>query len=126
MVAPCSYELFRDLRARGEEEYQAAKREFADRILAVVESGFVPGLRGHIAEQVVGSPLTNAFYVRAPRGNCYGTPLDPAHVNLARLNYKSPFANLFYVGASASLPGFATLIHFACLLYARLTGDRVY
>ncbi len=74
---------------------------------------------------MVGSPLTNEFYVRAPKGNCYSTPLDPKHVNLRRLNYRSPFPNLYYVGASSCLPGFATIIHFACMLYEELTGDRV-
>jgi len=74
----------------------------------------------------VGSPFTNDFYVRAPKGSCYGTPLDPKHVDLRRLNYKSPFPSLHYVGASNSLPGLATAIHFACMQYRKLTGDRAY
>jgi phytoene dehydrogenase-like protein len=86
----------------------------------------VPGLTDHIVEQVVGTPLTNDFYVHAPKGNCYSTPLDPQHVNHRRLNHKSPFPNLYFVGASSSLPGFATVIHFASLLYENLTGDSVY
>lgn len=126
LVAPCTYEYFAKLRSESEDAYQTAKQQFADRIIAVVESEFVPGLSDHIVERAVGSPLTNDFYVRAPKGNCYGTPLDPQHVNLRRLNYKSPFPNLHYVGASSSLPGFATVIHFACMLYGKLTGDRVY
>ena len=79
-----------------------------------------------VVERVVGSPLTNEFFVRAPKGNCYSTPLDPKHVNLRRLNYQSPFPNFYYVGASSCLPGFATIIHFACMLYEQLTGDQVY
>lgn len=126
MVAPCTYDSFARLRSESEDAYQIAKQRFADRIIAVVESEFVPGLSDHIVEKAVGSPLTNDFYVRAPKGNCYGTPLDPQHVNLRRLNYKSPFPNLYYTGASSSLPGFATVIHFATMLYERLTGDRVY
>ncbi len=126
MVAPCSYDFFRKLRARSEEDYQAAKQLYADNLIGVLESEFIPDLSAHIVEKVVGSPLTNQFYVRAPNGNCYSTPLDPKHVNLRRLNYKSPFENFYYVGASSSLPGFATIIHFACMLYEKLTGDRVY
>ncbi|NIL96420.1 MAG: NAD(P)-binding protein [Planctomycetales bacterium] len=125
MVAPCSYQLFRRLREASDKEYQAAKQEFANRIIQIVESRFAPGLSDHIEVKVVGSPLTNEFYVRAPKGNCYSTPLDPQHVNLRRLNYQSPFPNLYYVGASSCLPGFATIIHFACLLYEKLTGDQV-
>ncbi len=126
MVAPCAYDSFSKLRAESEEAYQAAKQQFADRIISIVESEFVPDLSDHIVEMAVGSPLTNDFYVRAPKGNCYGTPLDPRHVNLKRLNHKSPIPNLHFVGASASLPGFASVIHFAVMLYEKLSGDRVY
>jgi phytoene dehydrogenase-like protein len=126
MVAPCSYDLFADLRARSEADYQTAKQTFADRIIAVMESEFVPALSDHIVVKTVGTPLTNEYYVWAPRGNCYVTPLDPGHVNMRRLNHRSPFENVHYVGSSASLPGFATVVHFACLLYEQLTGDSVY
>ncbi len=126
MVAPCSYDLFRKLREQSEDDYQAAKQQYAEKIIGVLEAEFVPGLKDHIVERVVGSPLTNEFYVRAPKGNCYSTPLDPKHVNLRRLNYRSPFPNFYYVGASSCLPGFATIIHFACMLYEKLTGDQVY
>jgi phytoene dehydrogenase-like protein len=126
IVAPCTYDFFARLRSDSEDAYQTAKQRFADRIIAVVESEFIPELSDHIVERAVGSPLTNEFYVCAPKGNCYGAPLDPQHVNLRRLNYKSPFPNLYFVGASSSLPGFATVIHFATMLYEKLTGDRVY
>jgi phytoene dehydrogenase-like protein len=126
MVAPCSYDFFRKLREHRHQDYVAAKNQYSDNIIGVLESEFIPDLSDHIVEKVIGSPLTNQFYVRAPKGNCYSTPLDPKHVNLRRLNYKSPFPNLYYVGASSCLPGFATIIHFACMLYEKLTGDQVY
>lgn len=126
MVAPCSYDLFARTRKRSEAAYQELKHDVATRIIATVESELAPGMSRAIEEQVVGTPLTNERFVRAPKGNCYSTPLDPKHVNLRRLNYRSPFPNFFYVGASSSLPGFATIIHFANLLYEELTGDRVY
>jgi len=126
MVAPCSYRFFARLRAQSEEAYQAAKNRYADHILRVVEEELVPGLSRHVVVKVVGSPLTNEFYVMAPAGNCYSTPLDPRHVNFGRLDYRSPFENFYYLGASSSLPGFATIIHFACMLYEKLTGDAVY
>jgi phytoene dehydrogenase-like protein len=126
MVAPCTYEYFAALRAQSEDTYQAAKLQFADRLIAVVESELVPGLFDHIVVKAVGSPLTNEFYVRAPGGNCYGSPLDPKNVRRRRLTHESPLPNLHFVGASTGLPGFATVIHFASLLYERLTGDSVY
>ena len=126
MVAPCNYGLFRRLRDQCEADYQAATQQYCDNIIGVLESEFIPNLSDYIVEKVVGSPLTNQFYVRAPKGNCYSTPLDPKHVNMRRLNYQSPFPNFYYVGASSCLPGFATIIHFACMLYEKLTGDQVY
>ena len=33
----------------------------------------MPGIRGHIVRQELGTPLTNEFYVNATRGNVYGT-----------------------------------------------------
>ncbi len=125
MVAPCSYDYFRMLRDHDEDDYQAAKTRYAKNLIRVLEDEYIPGLSDHIVEKVIGSPLTNEFYVRAPKGNCYSTPLDPKHVNLRRLNYRSPFPNFYYVGASSCLPGFATIIHFSCMLYEQLTGDRV-
>lgn len=126
IVAPTSHDYFAGLRETSEDSYQAAKRRFADSLISVVEDELVPGLRSHIEVETVGTPLTNQFYVRSPKGNCYGAPLDPKHVMQRRLNYQSPLENVFFVGASTGLPGFATVVHFACLLYQELTGDSVY
>ncbi len=125
LVAPCRYDFFRKLRDRSEDDYQAAKMQYTKNLIGVLEQEYIPGLSDHIVEQVVGSPLTNEHFVKAPKGNCYSTPLDPKHVNLRRLNYQSPFPNFYYVGASSCLPGFATIIHFACMLYENLTGDHI-
>jgi len=126
IVAPTTYDYFAGLRERSETAYQDAKRSYADRLIAVVEDELVPGLTNHIDVETIGTPLTNEFYVRAPQGNCYGAPLDPHHVMQRRMNYESPIPNVFFVGSSAGLPGFATVVHFACLLYQKLTGDAVY
>jgi all-trans-retinol 13,14-reductase len=126
MISPCSYEYFRRLRDRSEAEYQAAKQQYAERLISLAERHFVPDLSRNIITQVVGSPLTNERFIHAPRGNCYGVPLDTSHVNLGHVNYKSPFPNMHYVGTGSAMPGFASLCHFACLLYEELTGDAFY
>jgi phytoene dehydrogenase-like protein len=126
MVSPCRYDFFRRLRQQSEEAYQAAKQEYAARIIRILERDFIPGLSKHIETQVVGSPLTNEYFVGAPHGNCYGMPLDPDHQNAFHLNFRSPFANLFYVGTTSGMPGMAPNIHFSTLLYERLTGDCFY
>lgn len=126
MVSPCRYDFFQRLRQQSEEAYQAAKQEYARRIIAIMERDFIPGLSAHIETQVIGSPLTNEHYVGAPQGNCYGMPLDPEHQNACHPNFRSPFPNFYYVGTVSGMPGMAPNIHFSALLYERLTGDRFY
>lgn len=126
MVSPCSYDYFRRLRAVSTESYEAAKQQYAQRIIRILERDFVPELSRYIETLVVGSPLTNEYYVGAPRGNCYGMPLDPEHQHACHFNYRSPFENFFYVGTTSGMPGMAANIHFSTLLYEQLTGDRFY
>ncbi len=126
MVSPCRYEYFRRLRATSEEAYQSAKCEYGRRIIRILERDFLPGLSNHIETQVIGSPLTNERFIGVPGGNCYGMPLDPKHQNASHIDYRSPFQNLFYVGTVSGMPGFASNIHFATLLFEQLTGDCFY
>lgn len=107
MVSPCRYDFFRRLRQQSEDNYQSAKQAYAAKIIRILERDFIPGLSEHIETQVVGSPLTNEYFVGAPHGNYYGVPLDPDHQNAFHLNYRSPFANLFYVGTTSGMPGMA-------------------
>ncbi|MFH2104658.1 MAG: hypothetical protein ABII72_00270 [Parcubacteria group bacterium] len=126
VIAPCNYEYFADLKSRDQALYDQAKEKYANKMIAVLEKKFIPGLKSHIILKVIGSPTTSEHFLFAPKGNCYSTPLDPANVNFNRLNYKSPWQNMFYIGAGSSLPGFATIMHFSALLYEKLTGDKVF
>ncbi|MFH1012529.1 MAG: NAD(P)/FAD-dependent oxidoreductase [Candidatus Peregrinibacteria bacterium] len=122
-VAPCRYDYFAELKAKDKKLYNEAKEKYADKMIGVLEK-WIPGLKSHIVLKITGSPTTSEYFVAAPQGNCYGTPLDPAHFNFDRLQYRSPFKNMFYIGASSYAPGFATLIHFASLLCEKLIGKR--
>ena len=124
-IAPCSYEYFADLKSKDKTLYDQAKEKYADKMIDVLEKEFIPNLKSHITLKIIGSPTTSEHFVFAPKGNCYSTPLDPANVNLNRINYKSPFQNMFYIGAGSSLPGFATIMHSSSKLYEKLTRDKV-
>lgn len=125
VIAPCNYQYFADLKSKSRSEYIEVKEKYADKLIDKIEEKFIPGLKSHIVLRIVGSPTTSEHFVFAPQGSSYGTNLDPANVNVNRLRYKSPFNNMYYIGAASFFPGFASGISFASKLYEKLTGDKV-
>jgi phytoene dehydrogenase-like protein len=124
-VTVCRHEPFGSLRGADRRAYRRSKKEVAERILDVLEEHYVPGLRGHLVKKVAGTPATNVRYLRAPRGNIYGSALTPANVNLNRLSFRTPIANLFFTGASAGFPSIGATVSGGARLYTHLTGDPV-
>jgi phytoene dehydrogenase-like protein len=124
-VTVCAYEPFRSLRLRDRAAYHRRKKEIADRILEVLETKYVPGLRRHIVKKIAGSPTTNEHYLRAPRGNIYGSALTPRNVDFHRLKFLTPIPNLFLTGASAEFPSIGATVVGGSRLYSYLTGDSV-
>lgn len=117
----CDHAQFEALRAQHRSAYTRAKVKVRDRILDVLETSYVPGLRKHLAMRVAGTPLTNAQYCRSPLGNAYGTALTPAQ--LSRVEFETPIPNLFLVNASAGYPSIAGTIGSGMRLHRRLQDD---
>lgn len=125
-VATCAdHAYFADLRRRDRRAYNAEKKRIKERLLDVIEARYVPRLRDHLAMQIVGTPVTNERFCRAPAGNAYGAALDPAHVGLARRPFKTALDNLWMANATAGLPSVAGALGSGMRLYAELTGDVV-
>ncbi len=118
----CDYGYFRALRDQGGPAYTKAKLAVRDRIFEILEAHYVPGLRKHLAMRVAGTPLTNAEYCRSPRGNAYGTALTP--LQLSRVPFETPAANLFLVNASAGYPSIGGTIGSGMRLYDRLMAGE--
>ncbi|MCD6527507.1 MAG: NAD(P)/FAD-dependent oxidoreductase [Desulfuromonas sp.] len=125
VCTPCSYDYFKSFEMQGRKTYLAEKKRITNLMLDQVEKHYIPNLRDHIDLLIAGSPLTMERYMFAPKGNCYGADLTPHNFNIGKLDYRSPYSNLFFVGATAGIPSFAGGIHFAALLYEKLTGDKV-
>jgi all-trans-retinol 13,14-reductase len=125
VITTCAFDPWAKRKQEGLAAYTARKNEVRDRMLAVVEEHYVPRLREHIVMRVAGTPTTNLHYVRAPQGAIYGSSLVPAHVDANRLGPRTPFSNLFLVGASASFPSVGGTIGGGNRLYTLLTGDSV-
>jgi all-trans-retinol 13,14-reductase len=81
------------------EEYEALKRKIAAKMLSAIEKR-MPGLTKKVVFQDIGSPLTNAHYVEATRGNIYGTEKVLAQMGPFGFKQASPFKGLSLCGAS--------------------------
>jgi phytoene dehydrogenase-like protein len=124
-VTVCAHEPFRALRGSDRAGYRRRKKLVAERILDILETHYVPGLRGHLVKKVAGTPATNERYLRAPRGNIYGSALTPANIDFGRLKFLTPLPNLFFTGASAEFPSIGATVVAGSRLYTYLTGDPV-
>jgi phytoene dehydrogenase-like protein len=125
-VATCAdHAHFAALRQRDRRAYNAEKRRIRERILDVIEARYVPRLRDHLAMRVVGTPVTNERFCRAPAGNAYGAALTPAYVTLGRRPFRTRLDNLWMANATAGLPSVAGALGAGMKLYGELTGDVV-
>ena len=79
----------------------------------------------HLVKKVAGTPATNERYLRAPRGNIYGSALTPANIDFSRLKFLTPVPNLYFTSASAEFPGIGATVVAGSRLYTHLTGDPV-
>tara|TARA_R110002096_G_scaffold171490_3_gene344390 strand:- start:10644 stop:12200 length:1557 start_codon:yes stop_codon:yes gene_type:complete len=124
VATSCSYEEFAKLRMTDRKAYTKAKVKVRDRILEVIEENYIPNLRKHLAMKVAGTPTTNEFYVRAPKGNAYGSNLTPTFM-FPRIPKQSPLANLWMVNASAGYPSVGGTVGAGIRLYEHLEGDTL-
>lgn len=121
-----NYDTFKAAKNRSEREYNIKKKQLADRLLDLVEKYYVPNLRKHIAVKVVGTSVTNEEYVRAPRGNAYGSDLTPSQIGLKRLKSDSPWSNFHWCNASSGFGGIHGTTSTGVNLYMQLTDDYYY
>lgn len=80
-------------------EYIACKERIAEKFLNSLER-VIPGVRAHIVQADVATPITNQFYVRSTRGCVYGTEKNLLQVGPFSFKAKSEIENLYMCGAS--------------------------
>jgi all-trans-retinol 13,14-reductase len=124
VCTPCAYDHFKSLQ-RNRTVYLKEKERIAQRIIDQIERHYLPDVRKHLDLVVPGTPTTNERFVLAPQGNAYGANLTPRQFNVGKVDYRTPYPNLWLVGATAGAPSFAAGVHFALLLYEKLTVDRL-
>jgi phytoene dehydrogenase-like protein len=124
VATSCSYDFFARLKQSDRKAYTRAKVKVRDRILAIIEEHYVPNLRKHLAMKLAGTPTTNEFYVRAPRGNAYGCNLTPDNM-FPRVSKQTPLDNLWLVNATAGYPSVGGTVGAGIALYEQLESDTV-
>jgi phytoene dehydrogenase-like protein len=123
VCTPCAYDHFKSLQS-DRAAYLKEKERVAQRIVDQLERHYLPNLRQHLNLVVPGTPTTNERFVLAPQGNAYGANLTPGQFNVGKVDYRTPYPNLWLVGATAGAPSFAAGVHFALLLFEKLIGEK--
>lgn len=123
IVTGASHARFARLRAHDRKRYNLEKKQLRERMMAVVEQRYVPGLSKHIVKRVMGTPATNARFCFAPEGNAYGAELSPANVRGSRLPAETPLENLWLVNATAGYPSIGGTTAAGLALWRRLAGS---
>jgi phytoene dehydrogenase-like protein len=120
LATSADHAWFRALRDRDRRAYNVEKKRLRERMIAVVEERYVPGLSKHIAVVVMGTPTTNERFCAAPFGNAYGAALTPKNVGLGRVPNETPFDNLWLVNATAGFPSIGGTVKSGIDLVAKL------
>lgn len=85
-------------------DYEAWKRQKAERILDVMERDF-PDIRSQIESYYTASPLTYRDYNSTPEGSMYGIVKDVEAGPAYRISYRTKIPNLLLVGQNINSHG---------------------
>ena len=86
--------------------YLEHKERFSEKLLKSFEKT-LPGVRDHIVQMELGTPVTNDFYINSTRGNVYGTEKSFNQTGPFSYDKKSEIENLYLCGASVLSHGVA-------------------
>lgn len=87
-------------------DYQQLKQDITDRMLASLDRR-IPGIREAVVFKALGTPLSNAHYVNAHKGNMYGIDKGVWQAGPLGFRARTEFENLFLCGASTMAHGVA-------------------
>lgn len=104
--------------------YEGMKEDLAWRMVRGLEKR-VPGLSKHITFWSLGTPLTNAHYVYATRGNLYGTDKTVGQVGPWGFSTQTDFTGLYLAGASTLSHGVSGATASGIAAAKKILGVRV-
>lgn len=108
MVTYLDYKAFEPFEGLGERspEYLAWKERIKEKMLNGLERA-LPGVRQHIVQAHIGTPITNDHYIRSTRGSVYGTEKTLKHIGPLAYKPMTGIAGLYLTGASTLTHGVA-------------------
>jgi len=109
VVTFIDYASFKSKLPEGEkfdEAYRKLKDRLCDKLLNSLEK-VIPGIRNHIVQLDLGTPLTNEYYINSTRGNVYGTEKGFFQTGPFSYNAQTEIKNLYMCGASIMSHGVA-------------------
>ena len=89
---------------KNSETYKKFKERICDKLLNRLEK-VAPGIRDHVVQLDLGTPLTNEYYIKATKGNVYGTAKSFFQTGPFSYNSKTEIKNLYMCGASIMAHG---------------------
>jgi all-trans-retinol 13,14-reductase len=122
-----SYDAFEKWAGEGSGEhaadYEALKEELSWKLFQFLEKR-VPGISRHVVYWSLGTPLTNAHYINATRGNLYGIDKTRTQVGPGAFRIDSPIEGLYTVGASTLSHGVAGATNSGLAAARKILGCR--
>lgn len=105
-------------------DYEAFKREHADRLLSLVERDF-PGLRDHVAGYYTSTPLTYRDYTGTQHGSMYGIAKDITLGPAARVHHRTRVPGLLLAGQNINSHGILGVLVGTMVTCTELLGTGV-
>jgi ferredoxin-NADP reductase/phytoene dehydrogenase-like protein len=91
------------------EKYHEAKFAYAEKMLNYLDD-YYPLIRQHIEEIEVFTPMTIMRYIGSQNGSIYGVDSHIKDLIASKLDARSPFAGLYFCGATLLFGGFHTTL----------------
>jgi phytoene dehydrogenase-like protein len=120
IITTVSYHYFKKLYDNDRKKYSRIKRQVADSFIDVLEKHYIPAIREHIEVKEVWSPIDIEKTFRTVKANMVGSSFNTDNVSLDRITWKTPFNNLFFIGATSTMPGITGVITGSLRLYDEL------